>query len=254
MKRKKIIKNPWFIGISIALLFFILGLIFYKGYIQTEGDYSPGVVEGDYQKGDDVARDKVEGDYIAGDSILGDKIEAENVTIYADPETAKDVEKSIKRISHDGKNIRINVYDRESDKMKEVVLAEGKSYSSYSKKGARIDYMRKEDKIYVEYTAPGENWTAYYVTDFEGNLIDSKFPYDIKEYTVEIPEELELRRQENPLFNGWKHIHVDLKWDKSVDLIYDDNGALKQISIKGGARISHNAKKIIVLHPRQNKK
>jgi hypothetical protein len=86
--KKRFLKNPWFIGMSIALFFFILGLIFYKGNIQTKGDYSPGVVEGDYQIGDDIARDKIEGNYIGGDNISGDKVEIENVTIYADPETA----------------------------------------------------------------------------------------------------------------------------------------------------------------------
>ena len=58
-------QNPWFITIIGGLIFFILGLIVYKGcivykgYIRTKGDYSPGIVEGNYQAGDTVSGDKI---------------------------------------------------------------------------------------------------------------------------------------------------------------------------------------------------
>lgn len=60
-RRKKLFKNPWFIAISAGLLFFILtGIIYHRRNTQTEGDYSPGVVEGNYRIGDDVRGDKME--------------------------------------------------------------------------------------------------------------------------------------------------------------------------------------------------
>jgi len=56
-------QNPWFItivgGLIVSLIIFILGLIFYKGYIKTKGNYSPGIVEGDYKAGDTVSGDKI---------------------------------------------------------------------------------------------------------------------------------------------------------------------------------------------------
>ena len=66
MKFEKIITNPWFITIAGGFIFFFLGFIFYKGNIQTKGNYSPGIVKGNY-----VARDK----------ISGNKVETRNVTI-----------------------------------------------------------------------------------------------------------------------------------------------------------------------------
>lgn len=83
---KKILKNPWFIG----AFFFLIGLACYKGsiYIKTKGDYSPGYVEGNYQTGDHVARDKIlvktEGDIISGDKIkakIQDSSDGVNIVI-----------------------------------------------------------------------------------------------------------------------------------------------------------------------------
>lgn len=59
MRLKKIIKNPWFISFSVALLFFILGIFLYKENVETQGNYSPGIVKGNYQAGDSIAGDKI---------------------------------------------------------------------------------------------------------------------------------------------------------------------------------------------------
>ena len=76
MINTKFLKKPWFIGISIGLLFLILGYVLYNKAINTMGDFSPGAVEGSYRAGDKIEGDKVtkidavKGDYVARDKIV----------------------------------------------------------------------------------------------------------------------------------------------------------------------------------------
>ena len=67
MKPKSILKNPWFISISTGLIFFIIGLLFYKTVITTKGDYSPVNVKGNYRVGDNVSGNKTQNFNIDGD-------------------------------------------------------------------------------------------------------------------------------------------------------------------------------------------
>ena len=177
-----------------------------------------------------------------------------NVTVHNNSNIPTEIEKTItKEDLGKGDELVIRVRDS-SGELTKVTPVEGKIYTSYGLKGAKLDYMLKDGKIHVDYTFPDGKTKAYYVTNSKGNLVAHKFPYKLQEYTVIIPQDLELTRHEQIMTNGWKLIHVDLKWNGAVDMLLDTDNKLQQVSIKGGARVSHKRKTITAGHPSKTKK
>lgn len=131
---------------------------------------------------------------------------------------------------------------------KEVIPEEGKFYTIDREGKSKISYMYKNNLIYMEYTT-SDGIKGYYVIDEKGNLVENKFPYPLQEYTVQIPEDMVVHREEQELPNGFRKIHVVLKWDRSVDYILGSEGKLQQISIKGGAHVSHQRRVITPRRP-----
>jgi hypothetical protein len=129
-----------------------------------------------------------------------------------------------------------------------VILEEGKMYTSRAPNGAKVDYMLKQERIHLEYISSNKEFTAYYVLDRDCNVIDSRFPYKLDEYSVRIPRDLELRRSATTLSNGYRMVDVQLKWGRSINLLYDQNGKLQQLSAKGGWTVSHEGR---IIEPNQ---
>jgi len=126
---------------------------------------------------------------------------------------------------------------------------EGKLYTSDAKSGAQVKYYFKNDKIYAEYITKDGESKGYYELDSEGNLIDHKFPYDLREYELVVPQDLILKRDETTLSNGYKKVHMKLKWGRTVDMILDTDDKLRSLSIKGGpggTHVSHKRRTITV--------
>ena len=146
-------------------------------------------------------------------------------------------------------DVHLNVYNPASDRMERVDPEEGKLYKTTGRTGCRLEYMVTEGKVFTEYTSPDGKRVVYTVTDMQGNALDYKFPYPLSEYTAVIPTDLELRRSEKQLPNGWKQIHVDLKWSGEADLIYDPSQKLQALSCKGGFRTNHKLKRLILGNP-----
>jgi hypothetical protein len=177
-----------------------------------------------------------------------------NVTIHNHSEISTEVAQNITE-QDVGKGDELILRVRDSfGNMTRIKPVEGKIYTSYSPKGAKLEYMLKDGKIHVDYTSPDGKTKSYYVSDSKGNVVDYKFPYMLQEYTVIIPQDLELRRHEQIMPNGWKLIRVDLKWNGAVDMLLNNDNKLQQVSIKGGARVSHKRKTITVGHTSKTKK
>lgn len=145
-------------------------------------------------------------------------------------------------------SIKLQVYNSTSGIIEAVKPIEGKIYSTKTQTGGKIDYMAQDNKIFTDYTSPDGKIKSYFVSDPEGNVVDSKLPYDLDEYTVVVPPELELRRSERFMPNGWKSIHVDLKWGGKVDMVLDPNEKLQWVNIDGGVRVNHKLKTFVAGH------
>lgn len=129
-------------------------------------------------------------------------------------------------------------------KGEEVFPEEGKVYPVEGNGKKKVSYMYKDGLIYVEWTTE-DGLTGYNVIDRKGGKIyDSKLPFPLEEYVVEIPPQLEVRRQTQIIGNGYKKITITLKWDHRWDIIRDSQGKLQQLSIRGPAHID-NRNKII---------
>jgi hypothetical protein len=138
--------------------------------------------------------------------------------------------------------------------MEDTNPTKGKIYKTKTQTGGEIDYMVEDGKIFADYASPDGKLKSYYVSDSQGNLIDQKLPYDLVEYTVVIPSELEIKRSERIMANGWKNIHVDLKWGGKVAMILDPNGRLQSVHIDGGVRINNKLKTLVAGHPDKTNK
>lgn len=79
--------------------------------------------------------------------------------------------------------------------------------------------------------------TAYYVSDFDGNLVNFQLPYSISDWTVEIDPTLILKRVEEILPDGCRKEVISMKWGKSTTLVWDSNNKLKDFHIEKGCRI-----------------
>ncbi len=151
-------------------------------------------------------------------------------------------------------DVYLNVYNPATDRMERVDPEEGKFYRTTGRTGCRLKYMVTEGKVFTEYTSPDGKRIVYNVTDMQGNVLDYKFPYPLSEHTAVIPRDLELRRSEKQLPNGWKHVHVDLKWNGGADLIYDPSQKLQAFSCTGGFRTNHKLKRLIFGNPEKTTK
>jgi hypothetical protein len=209
---------------------------FYKGcfnhesgsMVRTSGDSSTASAT----SGDQSNIYNIQGDM----NIYGDEKIARSVTnnlIKPDPE-----KKEPWRIKHKGKILP---------------LKEGIYYTEDLKPDTQISYMLKDRLIHVEYNASdGAKW--YYVVNEKGDIVDYKFPIKLEEFDVIIPYGMELSRTTTPLQNGFRKIDVKLKWGKSISMIVDSNERLKQITVRGGARISRLKKTISPTLPKEESK
>ncbi len=171
--------------------------------------------------------------YVAGDL---------NVQTAMSPE----IEKLIDPKTNENDDVWFKVYNPKTDQMERVEPKEGKLYSTIGRTGCRLEYMVKDGKVFTEYTSPDGKRTAYTVADMQGNVLDCKFPYPLSEYTVVVPTDLELKRSEKQLPNGWRHVHIDLKWNGEAEMLYDPQGNLKSFSCKGGLKTNHKLKRLVV--------
>lgn len=126
---------------------------------------------------------------------------------------------------------------------KQITPEEGKLYTHQFPDGGKVNYLLKDDKMHVEHLNPeGDN--AYYVLDHDRNVDVRKLHHKLKEYTVVIPDGLEISRKTTALNNGYQQIRIELKWGKSIDMIFDSNKQLQWLHITGGSRINNNKKTI----------
>lgn len=228
MTKSVTIKAAWIgaIALIIAALIALFGDFFGQKSgvkIKTEGKESTVVVGNE----NTTTVQKIDNYY----NIEGD------ATILSDNEIAGYVKNDIKKVhSPKQEGLVFKVYGEE------VFPEEGKIYT-VDRKGSKLSYMLKDGLVHVQYTKK-DGTTGYYVVDGEGRVVEKKFPYPLQEYTIQIPEDMEIRRETQTLPNGFRKVHVVLKWDRTADYILDQAGKLQQLSIEGDTHVD-NINKLI---------
>ncbi len=114
--------------------------------------------------------------------------------------------------------------------------------------GSAIRYYLKDNFLHVEHEIdPG--LVAYYVLDQEGNIVDHKMPFPLKEYEVEIDPDLILE-QVKSVEQGMDRIDYRLKWGKVAIVIRNSNGELEYVRFPfGGVTMNHREKKYVAARP-----
>jgi hypothetical protein len=120
----------------------------------------------------------------------------------------------------------------------DIPFVEGKKYIAEGDNGVEISCMFKNGQIYVDFTdIHGQK--SYYELDIDGNVKDSKFPHDLSEYKLIIPEEQIVNKNTYTLSNGFYREVIKLKWDKQADVIFNSEKKIQQINLHGGWKVSH---------------
>lgn len=125
----------------------------------------------------------------------------------------------------------------------ELLFKQGERYVRRFSNGLEITFMIKDDSIFTELTtADGE--TSYYELDFDGNVKNSKFPYPLSEYTMDIPDGELINKKIIPIGNGfYKEVYI-LKWDRKAEVFFNKDAKIQKINLQGGWFVSHSEKKI----------
>jgi hypothetical protein len=126
----------------------------------------------------------------------------------------------------------------------ESPVIEGKSYTFKFPNGAEATYMFKDGLIYVDFIdIHGQK--SYYELDINGNLKDTRFPYELSEYSLIIPGDQIVHKQIMHLPNGLRREVIKLKWGKQADVIFDSRNKLVNINLHGGWEVRHKEKLIV---------
>lgn len=121
----------------------------------------------------------------------------------------------------------------------------GKKYKMEFDNGASINYMLKEELIYVEYVFE-DGATAYYEVDYSGSVRNAKFPYPLEQYHIDIPEDLLVDKKVINLTNGNIQETLTFRWGKHFTTVKDLQGHILKMNFHGEVEVDHRNKKIIL--------
>lgn len=88
---------------------------------------------------------------------------------------------------------------------------EGRFYEEEVQSGSRFKFMMKDGWLHIEQTLH-DGAVAYYEVNEQGSVRNSRMPYPISEYSVEIPESVVLSRETVSSRLGTHAIRTTLRW------------------------------------------
>lgn len=135
-----------------------------------------------------------------------------------------------------------------SDKNGIWLPEQGKFYKTKFDDGNFIEYMMKDNLLYLNHGFP-DGAIAYYEIDESGGVKEIKWPYPLSEYTVEIPPKMILRGEVKTNLIGFTSKTYLLKYGRKVTLIFDFTGKLCEANIQARAIILHQDRKINIVDP-----
>jgi hypothetical protein len=126
---------------------------------------------------------------------------------------------------------------------KPLPFKEGERYTQVFPNGMTITFMIKDDTVFTELT-PADGLTAYYELDFSGNVKNTKFPYELSEYSMVIPPTDIVQKKIIYLANGFSREEYILKWNRQATVLFNAQGKIHGVELSGGWSISHRDKSI----------
>ncbi|ABR48423.1 hypothetical protein Amet_2265 [Alkaliphilus metalliredigens QYMF] len=159
----------------------------------------------------------------------------------------KDIMELLGTLTQQGKtlenNKNFNNWIMKDEYGKESKIIEGKQYRKKFPNGLDYKYMFKDDLIYVE-ILDLHGQKSYYELDINGNVKDSKFPYELSEYKLIVAEDQIVNKNIFKLPNGFYREAYKLKWNKQADVIFNQKGEIQHINLRGGWEVKHLEKVI----------
>lgn len=158
------------------------------------------------------------------------------------------IEGAIGKLAKSDDNLK-NGYEIFTSDKNEVWLPEqGKFYKTEFDDGHFFEYMMKDNLLYLNHGFP-DGAVAYYEIDESGGVKETKWPYPLSEYTVEIPPEMILRTEvkTNPI--GFTSKTYILKYGRKATLIFDFTGKLFEANINARTHVIHEDRKINIVDP-----
>lgn len=123
---------------------------------------------------------------------------------------------------------------------------EGKRYDYTFPDGTILTFMIKKDTIFADFTAI-DGMVSYYELDFSGNVKESKFPFELSEYKVYIPQEHIISKRTIHLDNGhYQELYI-LKWNRQALIEYNSIGRIQGFEVKGGWHVDHRDKTVTIV-------
>jgi hypothetical protein len=126
---------------------------------------------------------------------------------------------------------------------------QGRFYESSGSDGTGFRFMTRDGWLHIEQIFK-DGSAAYYEVNEEGSVRDSRMPYPINEYHVEIPQSLILRKEQVPSSLGDRAIRTVLKWSAGDVVEHYLSSLLIGVDCHARCVIQHNERKIIVLEPK----
>lgn len=125
----------------------------------------------------------------------------------------------------------------------------GRFYESEPILGTKFKFMMRDGWLHVEQTL-ADGAVTYYEVNEQGSVRNSRMPYPINEYRVEIPEPLVLHRERVPSTLGTHAIQTTLKWSSGTVTEHFQGPRFVGADCNARCTIDHSTRTIRVLEPK----
>lgn len=126
---------------------------------------------------------------------------------------------------------------------------QGRFYECYAGDGTGFKFVMRDGWLHVEQTLK-DGAIAYYEVNEVGSVRESKMPYPINEYRVEIPSSIILRKEQVPSKLGDRAIRTILKWSLGYVVEHFIGNHFVGADCKARCIIDHNDRTIRVFEPK----
>ena len=125
---------------------------------------------------------------------------------------------------------------------------DGRFYESQNKTGPRFKFISKNGWLHIEQTLP-DGAIAYYEVNEQGNVRNSKFPYPINEYHVEIPKSLIFSQESVPSQSGTRAVRTTLKWSAGTVVKHFQGNTFVGVDCNARCTVNHQTRTIRIMEP-----
>lgn len=126
---------------------------------------------------------------------------------------------------------------------------DGRFYESQNKIGPRFKFILKDGWLHIEQTLP-DGAVAYYEVNEQGSVRNSKFPYPINEYHVEIPKSMVLSQEPVPSSLGTRAVRTILKWSAGTVVEHFQGNIFVGADCKARCIVNHKTRTINIMEPK----